>query len=82
MKRHPEYFGNALQLVYGDILRATQQGSHVGRFHTQTCCQFFLTHLFFDMACCKSNRVVLFIIIFLLKRLPDFSAQQACKLNL
>lgn len=62
MERHPQGFGDALQLRYRDIFLATTDMIQVLLADTQPCCQFRFTHVFFDIAFFKSIFVVAFIL--------------------
>ena len=61
MERHPETFGDALQLFQRDVFPATRYGIQVGTFHVQYLCQFCFTHVFFNIAFFKSIFVSFFI---------------------
>lgn len=65
MERHTEGFGDALQLLYGDILPATTDGVQVLLADTHTGCQLCFTYVFFIIAFFKSIFVSLFISILL-----------------
>ena len=62
MERHPETFGDALQLFQRDVFFATRYGIQVGTFHVQYLSQFCLTHVFFNIAFFKSIFVSFFIV--------------------
>ena len=66
MERHPEGFGDALQLLYRDIFPATADGVQVLLADAQTGCQFGLTHVFFTIAFFKSILLSFFILFWLL----------------
>ncbi len=61
MERHSETLGDALQLLYRDVLASTADGIQIGTLHPQYVCQFFLTHVFFLNAFLRSIVVVFFI---------------------
>ncbi len=63
MERHPQGFGDALQLRYRDILLATADMIQILLADTQACCQFCFTHVFFDKAFFKSIFVVFSIVV-------------------
>jgi len=65
MERHPETFGDALQLCQRDVFSATRYGIQVGTFHAQHHSQFRFTHVFFNIAFFKSIFVSFFIIVLL-----------------
>ena len=65
MERHPEGFGDALQLLYSDILPAATDGIQVLLADAHTGCQLCFTHVFFIIAFFKSIFVSLFISILL-----------------
>ena len=61
MERHPEGFGDALQLRYRDILLAATDGVQVLLAEPQPCSQFRFADVFFAIAFFKSIFVSLFI---------------------
>ena len=62
VERHPEGFGDALQLHNGDVLLARRQGVKVGTLDAKPFGQFLLSHVFFNMAFFKSIFVSFFIV--------------------
>lgn len=61
VERHPEGFGDALQLLYCGILLAATDGVQVLLANPQTGCQFRFADVFFAIAFFKSIFVSLFI---------------------
>ena len=62
MERHPEGFGDALQLLYRDIFLATADSVQVLLADAQPGCQFCFTHVFLTIAFFRSILVLGFII--------------------
>jgi len=62
MERHPEGFGDALQLLYRDIFLATADSVQVLLADAQPGCQFCFTHVFLTIAFFRSILVLGFIV--------------------
>lgn len=67
MERHSETLGNALQLLYRDILASTADGIQIGTLHPQYVCQLLLTHVFSLNAFLRPIVVVVFIALLVFK---------------
>ena len=60
MERHPETFGDALQLCQRDVFSATRYGIKIGTFHVQLLCQFRFTDVFFPALLSLNQSLFLF----------------------
>jgi hypothetical protein len=63
MERHPEFFGDAFQLLYRYILLTATDSVQVLLAVAQAYCQFCLTQVFFAIAFFKSIFVSFFIFV-------------------